>query len=297
MSSLRHFGSESHSQYLLPRIALYEHFYKPRSHVRHVKPRHAPSPYQFLYNNQVSDPLKAIRRHPKKCSQNSDVTSFVDTLSSIYAPVLAPVITTTLPERSMPLLTCLAVVLELNCLPWYPKDIRSVSNFKAIDATRKCGNSIERLHCYYIVHYLRPLASDATKRRNAKAIGQLRPSVKSLAKFRKSLKSTSPRSIESSVDAMAAQVKLHSIPDNSPLKVLLLRKCMRRIDKLKSFGIEQVRSGFSDLRTLNPPSYSLWMCTNCSISCFYTPSSSMSPSMRSPKRSTFHSTMASNLLI
>lgn len=50
-----------------------------------------------------------------------------------------------------------------------------------------------------------------------------------------------PTPSERSVDLMSAQVKLHSIPDNSPLKVLLLRKCMRRIDKLKSFGIEQVR--------------------------------------------------------
>jgi hypothetical protein len=43
---------------------------------------------------------------------------------------------------------------------------------------------------------------------------------------------------------MAAQMNLHSIPDNSPLKVLLLRKCLRRMDKLKSFGIEKVRMAF-----------------------------------------------------
>jgi len=41
--------------------------------------------------------------------------------------------------------------------------------------------------------------------------------------------------------AMSSQVILHSIPDNSPLKVLLLRKCLRRVDKLKVFGIEKVR--------------------------------------------------------
>lgn len=40
---------------------------------------------------------------------------------------------------------------------------------------------------------------------------------------------------------MSGQFHLHSIPDHSPLKVLLLRKCLRRIDKLKSFGIEKVR--------------------------------------------------------
>jgi hypothetical protein len=41
---------------------------------------------------------------------------------------------------------------------------------------------------------------------------------------------------------MAQQIKLNVLPDDYPIKTVLLRKCIKQLEKLKQFGAHQVRS-------------------------------------------------------
>lgn len=51
---------------------------------------------------------------------------------------------------------------------------------------------------------------------------------------------------------MSGGIKLHTIPDRNPYLTLLLAKCIRRVDRLKAFGIEKVKIIYGQLILYTP---------------------------------------------